>query len=114
MGAQVELSQHASTRGVDENYIIRKIVGDQQLVGYALGRDHRHPRGIRDRGSLGGLAHAGRYFLPRSNLLWWNLDKAIPHDLALVKTVNGDPISRVALLFASGISYGTDGSVKVI
>ena len=53
-------------------------------------------------------------FLPSSNLLRRNLYKAIPRDLAIVKTVNRDSVSGVAWLFAGGVGDGTDRSVKMI
>src|ERR1700676_1301410 len=113
MGAQVELFEHTAAFGVDENRIIGKIIGDEQLVRCAVAGDRRKAARIRDSGAIGGFARPLWDFLSRRGPLRRNLYEAIPSQLALMKAINRNPIPGIAGLFTSRVCDGTDRGIEM-
>ena len=70
MFAEIELLQDVTIGGIQQHYVIRKVVGHQQLVWVgALPRDDGKATGIWDCGSGGRMAKSVRHELATGNLL---------------------------------------------
>src|SRR3984957_7051007 len=113
MSADVELPEHAPAVRVDENDVIGKIVGDEQLVGPTAARDHRQAGRIRNCRTIVDHARSLGNFLTRGSGLRRNLYKAIPGQPAFVKAINRNPISGVVWLLAGRIGDGANRGIKM-
>ena len=93
--------QNFSRRRVEQNDIVRKIVGHQQLVMAAI-RNDGHSRGISN-GLVRRRFQTEREFLSRRERLKRNGNKPLRSDLPVGEAVDGDAVSGVALLGAARV-----------
>src|SRR5256885_14757055 len=91
MFAKIELLQDVTIGGIQQHYVIRKVVGHQQLVWVgALPRDDGKATGIWDCSSGGRMAKSVRHALATGNLLRRGLLKTFLSKPAFMKAIKRD------------------------
>src|SRR5215472_8677448 len=97
---------------VHEDDIVRKIIGNQQLVLAARG-DNRQTGGIRYGGFSGRRGQLRGDFLFRRERLRRNCQETTALQVTPVELVDGDSVSGVSWLGAGRICNGDDRGVEV-
>jgi hypothetical protein len=110
----IELLEHRPLAESIRTTLSERLFATSNLSGAFSARDYRKACGIRQDRSFVCFLDALRHALSCGNLLRRNLYKAIPTDLAFMKAINCDPISRIARLLSSGVSNRTNRSIKVL
>src|SRR5271170_754046 len=88
--------------GVEDNGIVRKIIGDEQAVALRA-RQYRESSRIRERRSGRSFANSKRNFFPIRNGLRRNLDEALGTYLSVRKFVDRDAVAGALRLLAGGV-----------
>src|ERR1700704_2520427 len=92
---------------IDEDYIVGKIVGNQQLI-VSVMRDDSDASRIRDSLATPQLEEALGNELVVTDGLRSDLYEALSRDLAPIEAVNGNTIPSVTLFQTCGIGNGTE------
>src|SRR6266568_1485317 len=111
--AEVKCLQNAPTARIDDNHIVRKVIGNNQLVSIPPG-DNSYSSGIRYGCSSCRFTQTESNIFARGNFLWRYLDESFGCDFAFTEAIHHNAVAGRLRPGSGRVGDRAHGCVEVL